>query len=74
MYESTSAPSGTISRLHLLPFPVQTRKLRLSVLGDEQDDAQENVLVRLDLLGMTTKDRYEMNPFLDEIFLEHGMV
>ena len=71
MYESDSPPvaTGSFVRDFPLPSPVQTRKLRLTVVGEDSADL---VSVKMDLLGMTTAERYDLNPFLDKMLMEHG--
>eukprot|EP00095_Tigriopus_kingsejongensis_P007774 snap_masked-scaffold154_size301342-processed-gene-2.15 protein:Tk07774 transcript:snap_masked-scaffold154_size301342-processed-gene-2.15-mRNA-1 annotation:"GJ15814" len=54
--------SPVVSRLVNLPDPIETRRLRLTFL-----ESAPEVNLKLDLIGMLSQDRYDLNPFLDHI-------
>ena len=65
--KNTDQSSSVIARDVMLPHPVETRRFRLHVI-----ESAQNVDLKMDLLGMTLKERYDLNPFLDEALVPYG--
>ena len=56
-----------IKRKIALPFPVETKQLKLIFV-----EASPETVVKVDLLGMTSRERYEVNPIMDEVSMKEG--
>ena len=54
------SPTDVVTRELLFPYPVETDQLRISVVEGDPD-----VLMRVDLMGMTAEERYGLNPYMD---------
>ena len=53
-------PSDVVTRELLFPHPAETDNLKISVVEGEAD-----VLMKMDLIGMTADERYGLNPYMD---------
>ena len=53
-------PSDVVTRELLFPYPAETDNLKISVV-----DGGSDVLMKMELLGMTADERYGLNPYMD---------
>lgn len=51
----------------MLPYPVETKKLKMTILlsADEVD-------LKLNIIGSSAKEVYDQNPYLDDLQLTYG--
>ena len=57
---SDGDPSDVVTRELMFPYPVETDNVKISVVEGETD-----VLMKVELIGMTADERYGLNPYMD---------
>ena len=60
-FETAGSPTDIIEREILLPYPVETNKFRIDFI-----DPMQTINLKMDIIGMKAKERYNLNRYLDE--------
>jgi hypothetical protein len=59
--------ADVIERELLFPYPVDTDKIKVIIMT-----GSEEINMKLELIGMTAKERYALNPYLDRSIKDQG--